>query len=136
MPFDQLTTRLNKVNKAVIDAGFSSMADVLINEINFPSGRGEVAQRAAAFYESGDSTKLTAAIISNKRFTSHEHPAVVDTISRLLGHEIKALSSSPESGCPMSQFSPQHIQEFSPNRLAGVQHCCTSLGGYTVPFTP
>lgn len=53
MPSDLLTTRLNRVNKAVIDAGFASMAEVLINEINFPSGRGEVAQRAAAFYESG-----------------------------------------------------------------------------------
>ena len=122
MPFSPLTARLNKVNKAVIDAGFSSLTEVLISEMGFPSGRGEVVQRTVAFYESGDATKLTAAIIGKRRFTSHKHPAIVDTISCLLGHEIKALSASSESRCTMSEFTPQYVEKFSPNRLAEVQH--------------
>ena len=64
-----LTSRLNSVDKAVTDAGFSSLTDVLINEINCFSDRGAVGKRAIAFYEQGGFTKLIATI-SNKRFTS------------------------------------------------------------------
>ena len=57
MPFGPLTARLNKVNKAVIGAGFSSLTGILVGEIGFSSDRGE-AQMAAVFYESDDSTTI------------------------------------------------------------------------------
>ena len=117
-----LISRLNNVNQAVIEAGFSSLADVLINEISCSSDRGAVGRRAVAFYEQGDSTKLVAAIIGNRNFISQGHREIVDTLSCLLDSEIQALSTSPDSRRAMAEFSPEHIEQFSPNRLADVQY--------------
>lgn len=118
---DSLASRLNKLNLAVIDAGFSSLADALIHEINCFSDRGALGKRAVAFYKQGDCSKLIAAVIDNKRFTSQGHPAIIDIVSRLLDHEIQVLSTSSDLRCTMAEFSPQHIGEFSPNHLAELQ---------------
>ena len=50
----------------------------------------------------------------------------MDTLSRFfkLDHEIRALSMSSVSRCTIAQFSPHHIKQFSPDRLAGVHRRC------------
>ena len=72
----------------MIDAGFFSLVDVLINEISCSSDRGAVGRRAVAFYEQGDNTKLVAAIIGNRNFIFRGHLEIVDTLSCLLDSEI------------------------------------------------
>ena len=72
-----LASRLNEVNLAIVDAGFASLTDVLINEINCFSDRGALRKRAVAFYKHGDCSKLIAAVIGNKRFTSQGHPVLI-----------------------------------------------------------
>ena len=60
---NSLASRLNKLNLTMIDAGFASLADTLIHEINCFSNHGV---RAVAFYKQGDCSKLIAAVIDNK----------------------------------------------------------------------
>ena len=90
---DSLASRPNEVNLAIVDAGFASLTDVLINEINCFSDHGALGKRAVAFYKQGDCSKLIAAGIGNKRFTSQGHPALIDTVSRHLDREIQVLST-------------------------------------------
>ena len=92
-----------------------------INKINCFSDRGAPEKRATAFYKRGVCSTLIATVIGNKRFTSQGHPVLIDTVSRLLDHEIQVLSISSDLRCTMAEFSPQHIAEFSPNRLAELQ---------------
>ena len=64
---NSLTSRLNKLNLTVINAGFASLADTLIHEINWFSGHdGGLGKRAIAFYKQGDCSKLIAAVIDSK----------------------------------------------------------------------
>ena len=63
---NSLASRLNKLNLTVVDAGFASLADTLIHEINCFSNRGVLGKRAVAFYKQGDCSKLIAAVIDNK----------------------------------------------------------------------
>ena len=67
---DSLAFRLNKANPAVVGAGFASLTDVLINEINCFSDRGTLGKRAIAFCKRDVCSTLIATVIGNKRFTS------------------------------------------------------------------
>ena len=77
--------------------------------------------------KSYDCTKFIAAVVGNDRFTSQENPAIVNTLSRRLDHEIQALSASSDSRYTRAQFSPQYIEQFSPDRLGRVQCRCALI---------